>query len=69
MKNKSLGFLVVILLGCLLSGCYNNCSEIISPWQFKQVCIEENFGWALTTDNEVLYTENGVEEFVPVKKN
>lgn len=68
MKNKSLGFLVVILLGCLLSGCYSNCAEIISPWEFKQVWIEENFGWALTTDNEVLYTKNGVEEFVPVKK-
>ena len=67
-KNKSLGILMIFLLGCLLSGCYGDYTEIAGPWQFKQVLIEENFGWALTTENEVLYTENGVEEFVPVKK-
>lgn len=48
-----------------------NISSIETPLetQTKQVWIEENFGWALTTDNEILYTENGVEEFVPIKKN
>ena len=69
MKNKSLGIMMIFLLGCLLSGCYGDYMEITSPWQFKQVLIEENFGFSLTTYNEVFCTENGVGEFLPVKKS
>ena len=37
LENTILGILMIFLLGCLLSGCCRDYTEIAGPWQFKQV--------------------------------
>lgn len=64
--------LLVVLCVCLLSGCRSqqiNIAQIDIPYELKEIsmCCEEK-GWALTAQNEVLFTDSGVEDFAPVRK-
>ena len=43
LENTILGILMIFLLGCLLSGCCRDYTEIAGPWQFKQVLYRRKF--------------------------
>ncbi|MCM1039783.1 MAG: glycoside hydrolase [Ruminococcus sp.] len=67
---------ILLVFSCLLSGCAGGGSGnedgvrlLDCPYQLKQIYLyDENTGFGISTDNEVLFTESGIEDFVPVRK-
>lgn len=44
-------------------------SQIDCPYPLKQLYMCDAYkGWAVSAENEVLYTDSGIEDFAPVKK-
>lgn len=77
MKTKRSFILSIFLLGCLLlTGCDKkaespllSCNQINNAYQFKQIFMSDiRKGWALTPENEVLFTDSGTDDFVSVRK-
>lgn len=63
--------LVLLLTGCSWHGAGEavGCTPLNTRYMLKQIqmCGPEK-GWALSTDNELLFTRKGTESFVPVKR-
>lgn len=58
------------LTGCSASGDNQliKTAQTDSPYQLKQIYMcDAHTGWAISEDNQVLYTDNGVENFTPIK--
>lgn len=74
MNKKIAAVLLSMLL--LLTGCFApettgtaGCKAVDSAYAFKQVFMcDTRTGWALTTENELLFTDDDLEEFSIVKK-
>ena len=76
-RKKTLRIVVVLLLLIFsVTGCagsrdkiYDNVVKLNCPYQLKQISMcDDNTGFGISTDNEILFTTNGVENFVPIKK-
>lgn len=72
MKKKAI-FIIIILISCIL-GCAKlpqpsfNYIKIDLPYQLKQIKMYDGFvGWAVSVDNEILFTNSGVENFTSIK--
>lgn len=66
--------LIIILLSFILGCATNieqpsfNCTPIDSPYQFKQInMFDINVGWGISTENEILFTNSGMENFISIK--
>lgn len=65
---------IIILFSCIL-GCATkieqpsfDCTPIDSPYHFKQInMFDINVGWGISTDNEILFTNSGMENFISIK--
>lgn len=68
MLKKFSTILLMIIISTALTSCYTE-SSLECSYQLKQIemCDAEN-GWALTMENEILFTENGVKNFKPIKQ-
>lgn len=70
MRKKAV-MILPILVCCLLLISLNaeNGKPAACPFPLKQIymCNEKN-GWGLSMENEILYTENGIENLIPIKK-
>lgn len=52
----------------LVSGGINDAQSVSCPYPLRQLAMfDEKTGWALSLENEVLFTENGIEHFSPVR--
>lgn len=74
---RSLGiFIILLLFMFLLTGCadspdknYDDVTLLDCSYQLKQIFMyDENTGFGISTDNEILFTKSGIENFVPLKK-
>ena len=79
MSEKIRIFLVLTIAVTIaaLSGCSGTaqeaeapsaCTEISVPWRLKQIALDGDAGWALTLEEEILQTDQGIGEFGPVRK-
>lgn len=66
--------LIIILLSFILGCAANieqpsfNCTLIDSPYHFKQInMFDTNVGWGISTENEILFTNSGMENFISIK--
>lgn len=61
----------LLILVCtlpLISGASNDAQSVSCPYPLRQLTMfDENTGWGLSLENEVLFTENGIEQFEPVR--
>ena len=72
--KKNVVLIIIILLSCIL-GCATkieqssfNCTLIDSPYQFKQInMFDINVGWGISIENEILFTNSGMENFISIK--
>ena len=71
MKKTRLAITFFIIIWCF-TGCANSSdkyAQIDIPYQLKDISMyDTDKGWALTTENEILFTDNGIENFTPVRK-
>lgn len=76
-RKKTLRIVVVLLLLIFgVTGCagsrdkiYDNAVKLNCPYQLKQLFMcDDQTGFAISTDNEILFTANGIENFSPIKK-
>lgn len=73
--KKKISMLLFTVLFCI-SGCsaqnadnIRELGEADSAYRFKQIYMcDEQTGWALTTENEILFTADGIEKFSVVRK-
>lgn len=76
MKKICMFFVIVMVLTGCITGCAASTDktsytykQIDSQYQFKQIHMCDVYkGWAITTENEILFTDNGIENFVSIKK-
>lgn len=74
MKKIRIAIIHFALIICI-AGCgadtkkdFLDFKQINSPYQLKQIYMQNTYkGWAVSTENEVLITDNGIEEFTVVK--
>ncbi len=62
--------ILLILVCCLplVSSGRNNYQSVSCPYPLRQITMyNEKTGWGLSLENEVLFTENGIEHFEPVR--
>lgn len=63
---------VSLLLICCFTNCGKSSAKLVKaeiPWQLKDISMyDENQGWALTNENEILFTDSGIDNFSPVWK-
>lgn len=75
-EEVSMKKLYVAVVSFLLICCFTNCgissAKLVKaeiPWQLKDISMyDENQGWALTNDNEILFTDSGIDNFSPIWK-
>lgn len=63
-------YIPLIFICCLtlVSGASNEYQSVSCPYPLRQLAMyNEKTGWGLSLENEVLYTENGIEYFEPVR--
>lgn len=60
---------LIISVTLALTSCNYTCRNVDCSYQLKQITMCDSLvGWAISKENEVLYTENGVQNFEVVKK-
>lgn len=76
-RKKTLRIVVVLLLLIFsVTGCagshdklYDNAVKLNCSYRLKQLFMcDDQTGFAISTDNEILFTSNGIEDFSPIKK-
>lgn len=67
-----LALIILFILTLIIAGIYKNKYKIvpiIENESYKQLqMFDDKTGWALTSDNRILYTTNGYEEFYTTRK-
>lgn len=62
----------LFLFTCCFTGCAKSTGKYVQvdiPYQLKEISMCDTAkGWALTVENEILFTDTGVENFTPVWK-
>lgn len=74
MRKITIAIILFVLLTCI-AGCATDTEkeflvlkQISCPYQIKQIYMENTYkGWAVSTENEVLITDNGIEGFTVIK--
>ncbi|MDE7272762.1 MAG: hypothetical protein K2N95_06815 [Lachnospiraceae bacterium] len=62
--------ILLILICCLplVSGSSDDAQSVSCPYPLRQLTMyDEKTGWALSMENEILFTENGIGHFEPVR--
>lgn len=71
--KKNTVLIILLLISCIL-GCGKstqiplNCTKIDLTYPLKQIKMyDDSVGWAISLENEILFTNSGVENFFPIK--
>lgn len=68
MLKKYFIILLIIILSAVLISCWKE-SSLKCSYPLKQIMMcDAETGWALSIENEILFTQNGIENFKPIKQ-